>query len=184
MKKKLRRLGTLLYEMEIALRTSKVCTGCHKKLPLTDFGFHKGAKDRLRGRCKLCRHFTLQNSGYIKYDVAKHQTKHAQRPWIAMIANAKTRAARKGWAFDLDQHVDEIAARVSAGVCEVSGLGFRADRARSPYSVSLDRKDSTKGYVYDNIRIICWGINRAMADWDDSEILPVLRAWLEKSNDA
>ena len=61
--------------------------------------------------------------------------------------------------------------RRSRGRCMVTGIPFRfdtvGDSKRKPYSYSLDRIDSSKGYSEDNCRVVCYAVNLAMLSWGE-----------------
>jgi hypothetical protein len=56
--------------------------------------------------------------------------------------------------------------------CEATGIRFsftKVDGCRArPWAPSVDRIDNTKGYVIDNIRLVCAAFNIARSDWPDS----------------
>ena len=57
--------------------------------------------------------------------------------------------------------------------CEVTGIPFSYDRvgpssrSRSPWGMSLDRIDSSKGYTVENCRLVCTAVNLAMNEWGE-----------------
>lgn len=57
------------------------------------------------------------------------------------------------------------------GVCPISGqiLGINSDK--TPYTISLDRKDSSKGYTKDNIHLVCWAVNQMKNNYSLEELL-------------
>jgi hypothetical protein len=77
-----------------------------------------------------------------------------------------------------------ILERVSAGVCEVTGLPFilpvikNGKQKNQPFSPSLDRKNPALGYTPDNCRVVVWAFNAALADWGEEIYLAVARAYL------
>lgn len=81
----------------------------------------------------------------------------------------------------MDLDIDWIAERVASGVCSVSGLPFVLDAACAggPYTPSLDRKDATKGYTKDNVRVVLLALNTAFGPWGDEEFAPIAKAFLE-----
>ena len=95
-----------------------------------------------------------------------------------MLTAAKARAHRKGISFTLTR--DDVAKLYSecGGECAVSKLPFTLDRSnsRAPFSPSLDRIDSTKGYTYENCRIVCYVVNMAMSDYGEEPLRIVARA--------
>jgi len=49
----------------------------------------------------------------------------------------------------------------------------------NPYSPSIDRKDSSKGYTDDNVRVVLSAVNSALGQYDDKTILPILKAMVK-----
>ena len=113
-----------------------------------------------------------------------YRRKHA---WKALIQHAKKRSAKFGWKFDLDQHVDELKARLAKMTCELTGVrlinGAGAGSAGKRYwnTASLDRIDRAKGYTYDNVRFVCWAMNCAMSTWGETVLRDVMTRWLDKA---
>lgn len=102
-----------------------------------------------------------------------------------LVTSAKPRARKKGLPFDLDQHIPEIQARINTGVCELSGLPFtpRGKNGKmGPLSASLDRIKPELGYVYSNIRIICWALNIAFCNWGEDVSRLIFRAMERKKS--
>lgn len=85
-------------------------------------------------------------------------------------------------AFSLE--VDWIEARLSK-CCELTGLLFDFDgggdtAGHGPYSPSLDRIDSSKGYTPENTRVVCFGINALLGKWGDVPAEILARAYVER----
>ena len=84
------------------------------------------------------------------------QRRHIANPYKPLLANARIRARKKGWDFDLDEDflrsIDrDICTYLEIPIYWLKGLGLGA---RQDNSKSLDRIDSAKGYVKENV-IIC-----------------------------
>lgn len=94
---------------------------------------------------------------------------------------AKTRAAKRGHAFDLD--LDWVIVRLQ-GTCELTGLPFEISArgsGRGSRSASIDRRDSTQGYVKANCRLIVWGINAALHNWGEDEYAILASLYLARN---
>lgn len=74
-----------------------------------------------------------------------------------MLASAKTRAKKRDWEFDIDE---DYLLSIATEHCPVDGRPLDWDKKlstngrSSPTSPSLDRLDSSRGYVKGNVRII------------------------------
>lgn len=98
---------------------------------------------------------------------SRHQaTKHRKE------RKSSTAEGRKNWALSYEEFA-ALYAR-SGGRCEVSYVPFdstpRTDGRKSPRALSIDRKDPTKCYSYDNCRLVCYWVNTALNQWGDEEL--------------
>jgi hypothetical protein len=63
----------------------------------------------------------------------------------------------------------------------MSGIPFTFDRGRRFFdSPSLDRVAPEKGYVYSNVRVICWSLNAGLGDWGEDMFRKVALGWIEQ----
>lgn len=107
----------------------KVCKKCGETKQLSSFHKHRGCKYGYNTVCKECRKPISQREWSIK----PYQQK--------ILSRAKSRAAKKGLEFNLT--IEDI---IIPAICPVF---------KKPIVVpSIDRIDSSKGYVRGNIRII------------------------------
>jgi hypothetical protein len=83
--------------------------------------------------------------------------------------------------FDLDQHRQALDDQIRKG-CQLSGvpLDWSSKGRRVFNSPSLDRKVAAEGYVFSNVRVICWALNAAFNEWGEEMMELVTRAWLER----
>jgi len=106
--------------------------------------------------------------------------------WRGVFQHAKKRAARFGWAFDLDQHLEVFKARIERMTCEMTGVtlvpGGGAGNQGKRYwnTVSLDRIEPDKGYTIRNVRIVCWAMNCAMGTWGEAVLKELMATWINK----
>jgi len=128
----------------------------------------KAQRDRYRERNKAL--------GKIRYRKNKDQTLVRQNEWQRenyaanqakyLVRGAKRRAKQRGLKFDLEDHITDLQNIIDTGLCELTGLSFVTSIGKpSPFSPSLDRKNSKAGYTRDNIRVVIWAANRAMGVW-------------------
>ncbi len=101
------------------------------------------------------------------------KAKHAKDPRYKMLASAKLRAKAAGRECTVT--LDDI---VVPEFCPLLGVkittGTRQVKTNSP---TLDRKDSTKGYVPDNIWVISWRANRIKSDSTLEEMKLLVKNW-------
>lgn len=59
--------------------------------------------------------------------------------------------------------------------CAVTGIKFKMSsgfglKERSPWSISIDRIDNKKGYILENIRLVCLIYNLSKSSWTDNDV--------------
>lgn len=90
----------------------------------------------------------------------------------------KKRARRRGIKFNLTWL--DLYPAVCGGVCELTGLRFKKSRwQRNPFASSVDRKDSSKGYIRGNVRVVLWAVNCAFNLWGQEVYEQIARAYME-----
>jgi hypothetical protein len=86
--------------------------------------------------------------------------------------NAAKRAAAKGTKYTLPDGYAEKLFAAQRGRCALTGLCMELNNEEStfrrPWAPSLDRIDSTKGYVKNNVRLVCVAANYAKGQWPES----------------
>lgn len=110
------------------------CKKCGTWKPRLEFHAHAQCKDGINSVCKQCRKPTAKKQ-WVEKDYA---TKIYQR--------AKSRAKRKNRDFSI-----EITDILIPDLCPVFGVPLVED---TEYAPSIDRIDSSKGYIKGNIQII------------------------------
>lgn len=69
----------------------------------------------------------------------------------------------------------------AGGLCELSGLEFVYDGdGRNPFSPSIDRIDSSIGYVEGNVRLVCLIANLGMSEWGHEPFIKLAKAIASK----
>lgn len=95
-----------------------------------------------------------------------------------MLSHTRTRALKADFEFALT--FDDIYPVVARGVCQVTGTVFdlaaHSKHRTNPFAPSIDRIDSSKGYVANNVRVVCWWLNCACGVWGLEAIIPGMRA--------
>jgi hypothetical protein len=110
--------------------------------------------------------------------LAKGAERRLNKRALCLIATTRTRAKKRGLEFDLHLYVDQLQARIDAGKCELTGQRFDLSPGRKFNSPSLDRIDPSKGYTFDNVRIVLNVINVALGDWGEETLRLVMSQWL------
>lgn len=91
-----------------------------------------------------------------------------------MLYEARSRAKRKGWPFDI-----ELSDVVVPSVCPALGLPIvRGSGRPGPQSPTLDRMDSRKGYVKGNVNVISFRANSLKNNATVEELERILQ-WMK-----
>ncbi len=93
-----------------------------------------------------------------------------------LFMRAKSRALVKDVAFDLTEAW--IADALICGTCARTGIAFEPS---GPWAASLDRVDSSRGYVAGNVQAVCWAYNRAKGASTDAVVLRLAVALVQKT---
>ena len=86
-----------------------------------------------------------------------------------LLGNARSRAKRKGLEFTLTK--DWVIGKLSAGICQLSGLPLEIAQAGTANSPSLDRINNAKGYTPENCQLITVQANRAKGEFPQGDLL-------------
>ena len=79
------------------------------------------------------------------------------------LADSKTNAKKKGIEHDIDHAYIRHLLLQSGGRCPITQSKFVFE-SKHPNNISLDRVDSSKGYIKDNVWLITTWANRAKSD--------------------
>lgn len=104
-----------------------------------------------------------------------------------MYRASKASAKKRGIEWNLSKEdFDRIVDRAN-GKCELTGIPFstgkvKDDARRFPYKASLDRIDSERGYVFDNLRLVCNAVNIALNDFGDKVFQEIVHSFNAKKD--
>lgn len=133
-----------------------------------------------------------KNSSVVEFE--KLVSSLREKPWLGkfisndtpenlaqarqMLKSARRRARKMGWEFDL-----KLSDIVIPKECPIFGLslqkGIKVRHAQSP---SLDRIDSSKGYIKGNIWVISWRSNELKSNATLEELETLLATWKKRIN--
>lgn len=172
----------------------KTCTQCKRELPKENFRKYSGrSKDGLRPLCVACqreyeqdwRQKNKERLAATRARRAEQEKKYrleydATNRGRLLVMQAKRRCKKCNIQFDLDKHMANIEERLQRKTCEMTGLPLdfynHGVKWNSP---SIDRIIPANGYVYSNIRIVCFAMNAALGSWGEEILRKVMTAWLE-----
>ena len=145
------------------------CCSCKQWLPLNVEYFHIRKRNKLgyRGICREC------NQKYINNRRSKGDTKI----WFTeRSSGAKQRIRAKNLAFTISYEDLDYPTH-----CAITGLELTysiarggTSRMRNIHAASLDRIDSSLGYVPGNVRIISWVANWMKNYLDEDDFLDIV----------
>ena len=96
------------------------------------------------------------------------------------VIQLRSRSRRKGFACEMQIHdLRSLLIRCN-GRCEVTGLKLHTswEGKRHPMAPSIDRIDSSKGYVRGNCRVVCYAVNVAMLHWGEDTFGQIATGWV------
>ena len=119
------------------------------------------------------------------WDIANPVQVRAQR----LHGNATKRAKTFGWPKP-DFSSSYIEEKILEGRCEVTGIPFDLTtvhseyaNAKNPWVPSIDRIDSSKPYLKDNIQIVVYMYNVCKSEFSHTDVLTFVNAVHKKENE-
>lgn len=143
----------------------KVCGKCGEPKTISEFNDCTKAWDGLSGLCRPCASQGNKDR-YQKY--SRNNTLKA------IFAQSRRNAGYRGIEFALTFEDIERLWATQKGTCAYSGRVMTTD-LRDPHKVTIDRKDSTKGYTSENVALCCLVANLMKRDLSMDEF----RAWVQ-----
>lgn len=176
---------------------TKMCTVCGENKTLDQYRKYSGrGKLGLRPLCKECQR-AYERTWRSNSKEARKETRARRRDKAKiysqeyrvrnrakyLIAQCRRRSVKQGIEFNLDSYIQEIQTRMDKGFCELTGvpLNLNSIAEKPSFDVpSIDRIDSMKGYVYSNIRIVCFAANAMLGSWGEVLALEMAKSWIAK----
>lgn len=157
----------------------KQCTRCKQIKPHNEFyeTISRGHK-YATANCIPCHNKTSKES----HD--KRMTTDVRYKVIRLLRTIKQRSEKLNVPFDLD--LEWVLNKYENGRCEVSGIPLsifdHSGVGNRPWGASLDRVDPTKGYVKENVRLVCWIYNRAKGSGTHDDLMKLVKALAANDN--
>lgn len=98
------------------------------------------------------------------------------------VSAARHRCKKKKLPFDITEDFIKELWNKQNGKCYYSGIDMIIDKRNTPHSMSLDRKDSAKGYTQDNVVLTSFAINTMKLNFSISEFLEIIKALYIKNH--
>lgn len=141
------------------MEMKKKCYLCKEIKPIAAFRKTKiGLRNSRYFVCGPCE--KVYSAGY-KYRTVENFLK-------CLLGTIKGRSKKDGIAYKIDYDFVYAMYKKQQGRCALTGIVLEVKRpdalggVRSPYSISIDRINPHKGYLKNNIRIVCWSINNSL----------------------
>jgi hypothetical protein len=171
----------------IPLPAIRKCTKCKETFSLSEFYNNKTGRDGLNAWCKKCvqacilRYAKTPKGRAVRNKTNKNTRRKPYGRALVLWHAARVRAHKN--ALDFTLTVEWVREKVMAGHCELSGIPFdfseigKKSNAK-PYSPSIDKINSHRGYTPDNCRVICWALNSAFGHWGEEEFVKIFTSYL------
>lgn len=153
----------------------KTCRTCKIEKPISKFNKDKTKKYGVGGECKPCASNTTHEY-YLKHkDTIKKQVSIYRKSYVprhsrlidSRLRNLCTSARnRKNKEFNITETDLFDLWGKQEGLCAYTKLPMTAT-SNQHSTVSLDRIDSSKGYIVGNIQLVCASINRMKQEFTE-----------------
>jgi hypothetical protein len=110
---------------------------------------------------------------------------HVRQRLIRSYYMAARNSQQRGIEFKLSTNDLLRLANRADGQCEITGIRFEVVETsrkwdRQPWTASIDRIDCSKGYTFDNCRLVCAAVNVALNSWGESVLERIVDAMVER----
>lgn len=162
-----------------------VCKKCKEEKPITEFTLNRRSKTSYEPYCKPCRkeHLRLYQIKYRKELKEKRKEKYEAnakkyRKAVKIYADELRKNNPAKWRtrkfFERNKNNTDCSKEyienlfLTINNCQCCGkkmdLRYLGNGERNDNAPSIDRVDSSKGYLKDNIGVICWKCNYRKTD--------------------
>lgn len=166
----------------------KTCTHCEQNKPIGAFyttGTCVGGGPKYNSWCKACikvkqATYHKKTWGPDKLQFTAHKRTKTVRAYLSYL---RAKAVRRGGdCVSLDAL--EILWLAQGGRCAITGWPMTMELAKGvvPTNCSIDRTDSSAGYVVGNVQLVCRAANVAKHDLSSSDFLQLCKAAVENAN--
>lgn len=144
----------------------KTCKNCNITKKIEEFGIvtYKKGNSCIRNTCKECMK-SLQRQRYnniVENNIGLSANKSVES-WITKIVY---KASTRNKLFEIDKNYVISIFEKQNGKCAISGETLTFHKNNLSTNISLDRIDSSKGYIEGNIQLVCAYVN--IMKWNKS----------------
>jgi hypothetical protein len=123
-----------------------------------------------------------QHPGALEAYEACERKRH-RRAQSQLFHSMAARACKSQLAMMSREDLDVLWNR-AGGRCEVTGIPFTWERYRNcikrPWAASVDRVDNSKGYEFENCRLVCAAVNLALNEFGDDVLIRIAQALVRR----
>lgn len=156
-----------------------ICSKCGEDKNESCF-FYRKRDDNLYKHCKACHNPTGKDSKFSSsWWIERFDEEELKL--FSKLKNLCTKAKLRNQEFDPDidwENLYDIWVEQN-GRCAYSGMPLSIE-TNHPHTVSLDRTDSSKGYVRGNLKLLSWSVNKMKQDLKEDEFLELCFLITEK----
>jgi hypothetical protein len=133
----------------------KHCSTCGELKPLELFTSNKSQPSGYMTYCKAC-----NNERNKRYRKSESNLERASKRIFSYLSR---RVREKGFELDFDYHFLEELYKRQEGLCAYTKVPLDL-QAGTPNTLSVDRVDSSKGYLKTNVKLVTWVVNNCKQD--------------------
>lgn len=145
---------------------TKVCTKCKQTKSTDEYYKHSANKNKLQSQCKQCISLTSLQTKRNAYSTIPRYLKQ-------LLRNTKSQAKvnNRKVSITLDDLMELYCTQ--KGLCKLSGIQLTRNlpEDNTEYNISIDRIDSSKQYIKDNVQLVANIINRIKTNLPQSQFI-------------
>lgn len=157
----------------------KTCKCCGETKSISLFYKHKGMKDGYYTKCKVCHdaynkiYYEKNKEKIVQYrvDYNRNNPRKAYRDLDSRFSLLIKTASYRN-KFEVNVSVEDLKSlwHKQEGRCAYTQLPLLAT-ANQLNTVSLDRIDSSKGYIVGNIQLVCSAVNKMKSNMTERQFI-------------
>ena len=169
---------------------TKICTKCKTEKPIDHF-YYNSHNQNWESVCKecgviRCREWRKNNpqKAKLSYKASKLKLKNenpVRYRILKLMDSMRNRYPNKAVIKEITTEILEMLYENQKGKCYYTGIPMKltSNKTRDLFLMSIDRKDSSKGYTSDNVVLCCWGINVLKGPHTEQEMMIALTSFYE-----
>ena len=147
-----------------------LCHYCGEYKPIECFSPNGGGSSIRNNRRSICNECNSKRQRY--HDLSLSDDKKLDKCLRFRFLGARSRALNSNIEFNITfEYIKELW-NEQKGICALSNvpMTYLLREGRTPTNVSIDKIDRTKGYIKDNIQLVCMACNQIKSDLTEEEM--------------